>query len=165
MQIEVLSVSVEDKGKYKSMEVAYKGSDGKATSKKMVSFGAQEAAYKALSNAKQGDVFQVQSEKNDKGYWDWIGIESGAGTTSVTAAKRGGNATPQSTYETAEERANKQVLIVRQSSLSNAVEYFKLNPKAFPAVQQVLDLAKEFEEHVFGKKSGPFDDFPDDIPL
>lgn len=168
MQIEVLSVSVEDKGKYKSMEVAYKGTDGKVTSKKMVSFGSQEAAYKTLSTAKQGDVFQIQSAKNDKGYWDWIGIEQGAGTSVVTAAKPGGNATPKSTYETAEERANRQVLIVRQSSLSNSIEFLKLSGKKAPAVPEVLEVAEIFESYVFGKKSAPasiFDDMPDDVPL
>lgn len=168
MQIEVLSVSVEDKGKYKSMEVAYKGTDGKVTSKKMVSFGSQEAAYKTLSTAKQGDVFQIQSAKNDKGYWDWIGIEQGAGASVVTAAKPGGNVTPKSTYETAEERANRQVLIVRQSSLSNSIDFLKLNGKKVPDVSEVLEIAEIFESYVFGKKSAPagvFDDMPDDIPL
>ena len=38
MRIEVLNVSVEDKGKYKMMEVAYKGDDGKVTAKKVMSF-------------------------------------------------------------------------------------------------------------------------------
>jgi len=168
MQIEVLSVSVEDKGKYKSMEVAYKGTDGKVTSKKMVSFGSQEAAYKTLSTAKQGDVFQIQSAKNDKGYWDWIGIEQGTGTSVVTAAKPGGNATPKSTYETAEERANRQVLIVRQSSVSNAIAFLNMNAKAKSTVQDVIEVAEVFESYVFGKKSAPagvFDDMPDDIPL
>lgn len=154
MQIEVLSVSVEDKGKYKMMEVAYK-SDGKVTSKKVMSFGNAADVFKRLTNAKPGDTFDIKSEKNDKGYWDWISISDGTG--SMTAAKPAGNATPKSTYETAEERANRQVLIVRQSSLSNAVEYLALNTKKVPSVQEVVEVAKFFESYVFGKQDTPED--------
>jgi len=156
MQIEVLTVSVEDKGKYKMMEVAYKGSDGKVTSKKVMSFGAAAEVFKRLTSAKQGDSFEIKSEKNDKGYWDWVGIGD-AGSGSVTAAKPAGNATPKSTYETAEERANRQVLIVRQSSLSNAVSYMALNNKKVPSVQEVVEVAKFFESYVFGKQDTPED--------
>jgi hypothetical protein len=154
MQIEVLSVSVEDKGKYKMMEVAYK-SDGKVTSKKVMSFGNAADVFKRLTSAKPGDSFDIKSQKNDKGYWDWVGISDGTG--SMTAAKPAGNATPKSTYETAEERANRQVLIVRQSSLSNAVEYLALNTKKVPSVQEVVEVAKFFESYVFGKQDTPED--------
>lgn len=154
MRIEVLNVSVEDKGKYKQMEVAYKGDDGKVTAKKVMSFGNAAEVFKRLTSAKPGDAFDIKSEKNDKGYWDWIGIDN-AGATSVTAAKPTGNATPKSTYETAEERANRQILIVRQSSLSNALEYLKLNPKKIPSIQEVTEVATYFEDFVFGKKDTP----------
>lgn len=158
MQIEILSVSVEDKGKYKMMEVAYKGSDGKVTSKKVMSFGAAADVFKRLTSAKQGDSFEITSTKNDKGYWDWVGIQDAtAGAASVSAPK-GANASPKSTYETAEERANRQVLIVRQSSLSNAVEFLALNSKKVPTVQEVVEVASFFEDYVFGKTTSPSSD-------
>lgn len=160
MQIEVLSVSVEDKGKYKMMEVAYK-SDGKVTSKKVMSFGNAADVFKRLVTAKPGDAFDIKSEKNDKGYWDWVGISDGTGA--VAAAKPAGNATPKSTYETAEERANRQVLIVRQSSLSNAVSYMALNNKKVPSVQEVVEVAKFFESYVFGKQDTPEDTSMDSL--
>lgn len=155
MQIEVLSVSVEDKGKYKMMEVAYK-SDGKVTSKKIMSFGNAADVFKRLLTSKPGDSFSVKSEKNEKGYWDWISISDGT-TEGVSAAapSRAANASPKSTYETAEERANRQVLIVRQSSLSNAVDYLALNTKKVPSVQEVVEVAKYFEDYVFGRKDTP----------
>jgi len=121
-----------------------------------MSFGNAAGVFARLTSAKPGDAFEIKSEKNDKGYWDWIGIDN-AGATSVTAAKPAGNATPKSTYETAEERANRQVLIVRQSSLSNAIEYYKLNSKIFPTIEQVTELASYFEDFVFGKKDTPVD--------
>ena len=58
------------KGGYNVLEVAYK-SDGKVTGKKLMDF-ASKAAFDLLLNAKQGEVFDVESEKNDKGYFDWI---------------------------------------------------------------------------------------------
>lgn len=158
MQVEVLSVSVEDKGKYKLAEVAYKGSDGKVTAKKLMSFTYPEV-FKAFTNAKQGEVFNVESQKNDKGYWDWISISTGGG--SVSAAKPSANASPKSTYETAEERATRQVLIVRQSSVAQAVAFLALNPKKVPAPQEVVEIAKYFESYVFGKQDTPVDSFED----
>lgn len=159
MQIEVLSVSVEDKGKYKMMEVAYKASDGKVTSKRVMSFGAAAEVFKRLTSAKQGDSFEIKSEKNEKGYWDWVGIGDPGTASAAPAARSGGtsNPSPKSTYETSEERANRQVLIVRQSSLSNAVDYLALNTKKVPSVQEVVEVAKFFESYVFGKQDEPSD--------
>ena len=161
MQIEVLSVSVEDKGKYKMMECAYKASDGKVAAKKVMSFGAAADVFQKLTSAKMGDKFEITSQKNDKGYWDWIGIADGTGVASVSAAKPGANASPKSTYETPEERANRQVLIVRQSSISNAIEFSKLNAKKIPSAQEVVEVAKFFENYVFGKQDTPQDSFED----
>jgi hypothetical protein len=160
MQVEVLSVSVEEKGKYKMAEVAYKGGDGKVTSKKLMSFNHPEV-FKTFADAKQGAVFQVESQKNDKGYWDWISASIGGAV--AKASPTTGNASPKSTYETAEERANRQVLIVRQSSLSNAVEFLGLNTKKIPSVQEVVEVATFFENYVFGKTSSPSADVMEDL--
>ena len=184
MQIEVLSTSVEDKGKYKQLEVAYKGGDGKVSSKKIMSFAAPDV-FKVLANSKQGDIFDVTTVKNDKGYWDWIlvlngsanGSASGSASDSANGSASGSvkaattsSPTPRSTYETPEERANRQVLIVRQSSVSNAIEFYKLNAKKQPSTQEIIEVAQFFENYVFGKNTSPkFDgglaEMNDDIPL
>ncbi len=164
MQVNVLSVSVEDKGKYKMAEIAYKDGDGKVASKKLMSFTHPDV-FKQLSTAKQGDLFTIKSEKNDKGYWDWVQVSQGAEAGSVKAPSAG-NASPKSTYETAEERANRQVLIVRQSSVSNAVAYLALNAKKVPTVQEVVEVARYFEDYVFGRKEevpGNIEDLESDI--
>lgn len=166
MQIEVLSTSVEDRGKYKQLEVAYKGGDGKVSSKKIMSFAAPDV-FKILSNSKQGDTFSVTTVKNDKGYWEWTAANTGG---EVVGTKSAAGVSPRSTYETPEERANRQVLIVRQSSVSNACEFFKLNPKKSPSVQEVLEVAKTFENYVFGKTSSAtgveaLQAMEDDIPV
>lgn len=168
MQIEVLSTSVEDKGKYKQLEVAYKGGDGKVSSKKIMSFAAPDV-FKVLANSKQGDFFDVTTVKNDKGYWDWTSATNGSASGFVKAATTS-SPTPRSTYETAEERAARQVLIVRQSSVSNAIEFYKLNAKKQPSTQEIVEVAKFFEDYVFGKNTTPKSDgglseMTDDIPL
>lgn len=169
MQINILSTSVEDKGKYKMLEVAYKAADGKVSAKKLMSFTFPDV-FKVISSAKTGDVLSVTTVKNDKGFWDWTAVEQGSGTETATKATGASNTTPRSTYETAEERANRQVLIVRQSSLSNAVDYYGLNPKKAPTPQEVTQLAQFFEDYVFGRKDSPPSvqeepEFDEDIPL
>jgi hypothetical protein len=71
---------------------------------------------------------------------------------------------PRSNYETPEERAQRQVLIVRQSSLSSAVAMLTAGAKTPPKVEDVLALASRLEGFVFGiKDPGPtgFNDIPD----
>jgi hypothetical protein len=155
MYIEILSVSVEDKGKYKMAEINYKGQDGKPAQKKLASFTNGEV-FKVLTGAAVGSGFDIETVKNDKGYWDWTKATS---ATSAKAAASSGNASPKSTYETAEERALRQILIVRQSSVSSAVAL--LGTKGSP--QQVLEVAKMFEEYVFGKKENSIEDLESDI--
>jgi len=156
MIIEIIQVSVEDKGKYKKADVIYKTSEGKVTNKVVVSFGVSESVFKKLQEAKNGTSYEVTTQKNDKGYWDWTDISEATKEAQITmATKPTGNTSPKSTYETAEERALRQVLIVRQSSLSNAVAFFALNPKKVPAPQEVLEIATMFEEYVFGKRQIP----------
>jgi hypothetical protein len=77
-----------------------------------------------------------------------------------------------STYETKEERAVKQRYIVRQSSISSAIELLTSNGLE-STVGDVLNVAKQFEAFVFGEKlSGNTDqpaneyvDLNDDIPF
>lgn len=154
MNITILSVSapvatVNGTKKYSTIEVAYKGEDGKVAGKKIVSF-AQPAVYNILVDAKSGEVYSVVSEKvND--YWTWTSVKKGSespSTSTTNTVGRSLNTSPKSTYETPEERAKKQVYIVRQSSLSNAIEYSK-SIKALKTKEEVVELAKFFEGYVF----------------
>ena len=168
MNIEIIAVDVEDKGKYKVADVSYKA-DGKTTGKKVMSFGNSAQAFKILANAKQGETFSVKSVKNDKNFWDWVSVEKSEVAATVAASKP--NTSPRSTYETPEERALRQKLIIRQSSISSAIEYYKLVPKKTPDVTELLELASTFERHVWGTKEeesikqDPFQGMVDDIPF
>lgn len=181
MKIKFISVESSDKktktGKdYVEIEVTYKNIDfqEKVESKKLNPFGNKDV-YNTLKSAKQGDFFEVERSKNDAGYWDWIGIGSVSGGNSASepttkAAGGAGYTSPKSTYETPEERAKKQVYIVRQSSISAAIDTLKTDKKA-PTKEEVVDLAKYYEAYVFGvdQQPVPLADLPavdtdDDIP-
>lgn len=162
MQIEILNTTLEDKGKYKQLDVAFKN-DGKTQGKKVMSFGGNAKAFLVLSDAKPGDVFDVKAEKNKDGYWDWVDV-------SKATSKAVGQPAPaaRGSYETAEERAKRQVLIVRQSCLSTAVEFLKgSNPKGGFTVDDLETIATQLEDHVFGSRvsANPFEDMKDDIPF
>src|SRR3990167_24728 len=78
MQIQILNVSIETKptktGKtYQQAEVAFKNLtfQGKVEAKKLMSFGAQEQAFKTMTTAQPGQVFDITVVKNPAGYNDW----------------------------------------------------------------------------------------------
>lgn len=171
MQIQVLSVNVSTPAgkKYQQAEVSYKNlQSGKIEGKKLVSFKYPEV-FDAISEA-EGKTLDVKSEKVD-GFWTWTSIGTGNTTPATTQQSSKANTSPKSTYETPEERAQKQVYIVRQSSITNAIAYLSAGKKAFTE-NDILDVAKKFEAFVFdiglpdGKKSSSsFDDLEDDIPM
>lgn len=177
MQISIIATSVETKptakGSYQQLEVTFKNLSyqGKVESKKIMSFGANGNAFKALSNATPGSVYEVTVVKNAQGYNDWTevkpAVEGATPTTGAVAASAKTTVPTKTTYETPEERAQRQVLIVRQSSVSSAVSALSTGSKSAPKVEDVIAYAKSLEAYVFGMDTpvdtGPtgFDDLPD----
>ena len=155
IQIKIISVEKEthptQKGSYDSLEITYKNLSfqNKVESKKIVSFNHKEV-FSTLAKASAGDVFTIQRSKNDKNYWDWVAVGEAAPQESAAPAIGGKTMqSPKSTYETPEERAKKQVYIVRQSSVNAAIALLKTDKKV-PSLQEILDAAKVFEAYVFG---------------
>lgn len=147
LEIRVNSTESENKGKYDQLTIGYTDlNSGKDFTYKLMSFVNKEA-YTLLKDAKSGDEFLVDTNKNDKGYWTW-GNVSVLGSQVVTAKTP--NKTPKSTYETPEERAKKQLYIVRQSSITSAIAYCNTIKWDEVSVEEVLDVAKQFEQYVFG---------------
>ena len=173
MQIQIVTTSIETKptakGSYQQLEVVYKNLtfQGKVESKKLMSFGAGASSFKALSESSAGGVYDITVVKNDKGYNDWTSAtmaQPGAASAPVASVAGKPNTTPKSTYETPEERAQRQILIVRQSSVSSAVALLTAGAKSPPKATDVISTAKELEAYVFGvADAGPtgFDDLPD----
>lgn len=182
MNVTILSVDVKTvptaKGSYQAAEIAYKNNtfQGKVEGKKLMSFGAGAETFKVLSIATSGSTFEIDVVKNDKGYNDWVKATpaiAGAAAAPTVDPSQGLAASKsatqvRSTYETPEERAAKQVYIVRQSSVSGAINILSVGAKAPPDVNKVLEVARQLENYVFDKKDpGPsgFEDMPDfDIP-
>lgn len=156
MKIEIIKTAVETFPKYRSCTVTYKGTDGKPESKRLMSFVYKDV-FKLMSEAQQGDCFDVKIEKvkndNDgKEYWQWTEAVS-AGKSIGGSSSSSSTPSPRSSYENAEERAQRQIYIVRQSSISNALEYIQAQGTKKFSEDDVIKTAKVFEAYVFGTKT------------
>ncbi len=149
MLITVVEATSENKGKYNKLTVKYQNDKGQSNGKDVMSFGKTKDTYLVLSQAKAGDQYEIKSEKNDKGFWDWVEAKKvGHGEVNVKTVSKA----PESRFETPEERAARQILIIRQSSLSTAVEYLNHVKKSYE-LGEIINVAGQFEEYVTGKSS------------
>ena len=178
MQVNVVDVSslnthqAKNGRNYQSLEIMYKNDQGQAQSKKLMSF-ANPDVFKAAQGWEKGAVIHVSTEKDANGYWQWTAVgdagntqdtnSGGAVATQAKApvGKSGGN------WETSDERQARQVMIVRQSSLSNAVATLALAGKQASA-NDVISLAKLYEGFVLDSEVSSAPDMTEmasDIPF
>lgn len=162
------TVKTTARGAYHELEVTYKNKSfqDKVESKKIIDVYAKDA-YNILKNAQFGDTFNIVREKNEKGFWDWIKIlnendsqfnaqelqESQEYKKDSKVMDTSPNKSPRSTYETPEERAARQIMIVRQSSVSSAIMALKTDKIQLNA-NEVVDLARQFEQYVLNDIGG-----------
>lgn len=190
MEIQILSISKEKKqtkaGKdYDGLEVAYKNlRDGAVVGKKLTPFFDSGPIYKALEHAQPGEVYTITQEKrlnesDKKEYWTWLAATKSNGVVSqptLTATNpqpvqttQGITTAVKSNYETSEERAKKQVFIIRQSSISNAIDTLSVGSKHV-SPDQVIDVAEKYYNYVINGIEVPRDgvvelqQMDDDIP-
>lgn len=175
MRIEIVAVGdVETKkgpkSTYSLIDLTFKV-DGKARNRKIMSFSNKEV-FATVKAASPGEVYDVTTEKNGE-YWDWTAMERvTAETAARPAATNSAGAASASarsgTWETPEERAKKQVYIVRQSSVGYAIEYLKATASDGFTQENVVDCAKYFEAYVFDTNLDadlPVQEVEDDIPF
>lgn len=145
-------------GVYNKIDVIYK-KDGKVEAKSLADFANKEI-WDDLLALQKGDVKTVTVEKNANGYWEWksVGEASAeeqkptqAASNTDAAAKKGTGKVLGSNYETPDERAKRQVMIVRQSSISNAIAFAELNKLTKSHIDDVIANAKTFEAYVLGE--------------
>lgn len=169
MQINGTTVAVEfdvtipkqNGGSYQGTRFSYRDDTGAL---KEQNFTAQTLKYNAavknqLMQLAPGSRFTMVKEKEGE-FWNVKGLyaEGAAPSTSPTtstakAPVNSASPAPKSTYATAEERAQTQVYIIKQSSVASAVNLsstLKLKSK-----EEVLEVAKFFEAYVMGTE---FDD-------
>lgn len=111
---------------------------------------------KQLSQFSPGDYVEIETEKNAAGY-DNIKTLAPAGTKQMeTGSSSTNNSRPQSSasrdFETKEERTARQRLIVRQSSLAQAIA---VTGSGTSKVKDILALAEKFTDWVFEEESEP----------
>jgi hypothetical protein len=130
---------------YQTVDVAYKNQDGKIQGKKLVSFQNKDV-FDAITKAQSGDKFNITVEQNGK-FWNWVAI---APATSAPTSVYGKPATGKvvgSNYETAAERARRQLIISRQAVLNTAIAFFEMT-KQKVNLDDVLHTAAALEAWV-----------------
>lgn len=152
-------------GTYKGWELIYRTPNGEVrTLRKPIQGLRFNAPLKAiLQSLVAGDNFTLVQEKNQQGYLDVKSISKGfeVGVSAPTAQSAGntgqpraassaGNAYASRDFESKDERTVKQRLIVRQSSLSQAVSVLSVGAKSSPKPQEILELAQVFTDWVYG---------------
>lgn len=125
--------------------------NGAQKTQTLMSF-ANPAVFATLKNAASGTVFVVETSKNDKGYDQWSSVRpEGEAAASGAPAKAGATTrVAGSNYETPEERKQRQLYIIKQSSISSAIEALTPGAKASLDIKQVLAVAQEFVDFVYG---------------
>jgi hypothetical protein len=160
---------------YTEIEVTFKSADNKVSNKKLNNLGFDKKVYTTFVSAKKGDTFEVTSVKEGD-YWVWKDVvpTSAQGTQTAsgggTKAGSGAGAERSSSYETKEERASRQVLIVKQSSLSNAVASLKTDKGGVVDPNKAIEVAQLYTDWVMGVDTSiglskdPLEQEFDDVP-
>lgn len=172
MKIQILSVDISSKtskaGKpYQNAEVAYKNFDsGKVESKNIAQYS---KIFKLVAESQPGQTAEIGVIKNDGGYWEWDSFKRVVMTEQEKAApiqdqKAQVVSAAKSTYETPEERAKKQVYIIKQSSLANAIAFLG-GASTGTTVDEVLNTAQIFTDFVFNDKKVDLFDMPNDLDV
>ena len=180
MTVQIVSVELDTElvnqsgKKYTGAEVIYKTKEGKTNTKCMANtaFKFNKTLRSDLEAVGPKDYVEVVSVKNGD-FVNWVSVkkvdapvaeeptqeEAPAKTTAAPAGKT----TPptrtevRSSYETPEERAQRQIYIVRQSSLERAIQLAQLQMKAggefLPDEETIIESAKIFEAYVLDKEA------------
>lgn len=161
MKIKIIKTSVEwqEKGKAKWQKlnvVFHNDSTGRVDGRNILSFTNKDV-FSVLSASQKDEVYDITEVQNAKGYPEIVKIEKldssavavPASTSETTPSKS--TPAPRSNFETPEERAKRQELIVRQSSLSNAIAVLTVGAKGPLDANTVEALADRFVDYVFDK--------------
>lgn len=155
-QITLLKVDREKQPKgYIKTVVSYKTDDGKVKAMTVMPFKEQEQVASAFADAKPGDMFNVNFRKNDRDFWEFapVPIKLGEATQATMRSNAPSGGTSRGNWETTEERAQRQLYIIRQSSLERAIQFFDLTKNNKVSPSDVTDMAALFEQFVvYGKQ-------------
>jgi hypothetical protein len=124
---------------------------------------ANPQVFERVQKLNPGDMVEVTITKNDAGYNQWSAINKVAddGEENVPAEKRPdpkSGTVAKGTWETAEERAARQVLIVKQSCLAQSVASLG----AGVPEEEYYARAQRFTDWVFSKNEPSLMDMESD---
>lgn len=168
MQIQVIGVSKPEwkegkinaqtgkASKYQEVILTY-AAGGKTSTKKVMSFA---PIFNSVKEAESNEQYEVEMIKEGD-FWNWKTMTKLEGKAVDTSKAQ---MTRPSTYETVEERAKKQVYIIRQSSLANAISLLAANGGKKNSVEEVISVAEQFVAFVLGETTLSVFDIEDDIP-
>ena len=155
---------VKGKSRYSIAHVTYTVNGSNKTYRAM-SFANPEV-FGAVQKFTQGQELEVTITKNDAGYDNWAKVvvasqDAPVATSSAapTAGKVLGNQ-----YETRDERNTRQLHIVRQSSISNAINLLTPGAKAPLDVDKVLEVAQTLVDFVYSTNEVKVVDVLEDVP-
>ncbi|MFN7881841.1 MAG: hypothetical protein ACK5PF_02350 [bacterium] len=167
MKVKITDVNVEwvakGKSKYGKASVSYTY-NGEQRSQNIMSF-ANPNVFKLVQELK-GQEVEVTLTKNAQNYTEWSAVEPLNSGNDSTPARTPTTRVGGSNYETPEERAKKQVYIIKQSSITAAISILAANQEPV-TLESVKKVAQDLTDWVLGKdpNSSGFDDLQDDIPL
>lgn len=182
-------IKKKDGGSYSGFRLAFTNEDNEfiKIEKHMNSLKYNPQLEKQLTALTKGDVVVINEAKNAAGFWEIVSITDAdvaaatEGEVKITAPTPKKEYTPNSTgrdFETKEERKDKQLYIIRQSSLGHAVEISQSK-----SIVDVVNIAEQLTEWVmYGALpiapvqdtkvkappkvvKGAIEDMEDDIPL
>lgn len=135
------------RNKYQIASVTYTVNGANRT-QKLLSFANPES-FAAVQKFAPGASLEVTITKNDAGYDQWAKVVAADDAAPVATPTATGGKVTGSNYETREERQMRQLHIVRQSSLSNAIALLSPGAKAPLDLDKVLETAQELVDFVY----------------
>lgn len=150
---EVVSVSLEteakkqDGGTYPAWQLIFKDRDGKIKdiTKHVNGLKYTKGLAESLKSLQAGDKFTAVLEK--KGAFNEVTMIVKGEDVAVAAQPASTGRVTGSNYETPDEREWNRVRIIRQSSISNAINLLKTD-KVSPNIDDVMAVAARFAEFV-----------------
>lgn len=152
-----VQIEKKDGGFYEGWRLTFRDGSGKIqdVAKPIQGLKYQPSLRTSLEALKEGDFVTIDLEKNDKGFNDVVAI--GKGDEMPTQTKAAAPAPRAYKTDRSERSDDVQRMIVRQSSLAQAVNTLGLSkdPKAVYKTGDVLAIAEQYESWVMRKDPVP----------
>ena len=126
------------------------------------------AIFAQVRKMVSGETYDVEVVKNEAGFNSWAKIVAASNDAAPVADGKPATAgrTNVSTYETAEERKIKQMYIIKQSSISSAIQYLSVFEKPEDVgIDAVINTAQQFVDFVYGNQEADLFQEDNDIPV